>query len=280
MPGIDIKTISPQSKSSSFDDSREPEIDYEPPLVTHPTNAQAVEELLKFNSTLKLQKTHQLLPLDARPRTFKERMKFAVNQRDFPPASIDLTCVYPGLIHPGEKMIFGVQSCIPPDWDPSLLQPDIHLETFSATLIGHATVRQDREVMEGRVRIFQFTGRKEDLPPGPFDKEQDMRKTMVMRAPRHAPVSFTTVNIAWKYEWDIECTVAVAGKRYTVKERVDVTVKQRFKEAGEEASSGVAARGSDARDSSSSSYSQEAIPVVAGPSRKVDRSHPPAYGEQ
>ncbi|KAI6824237.1 hypothetical protein KC340_g11350 [Hortaea werneckii] len=280
MPGIDIKTTSPQTENSSFEDSREPEIDYEPRLITRPIHAKATKTPAKFTKTVQLQKDPQLLPLDARPKTFKEKMKFAVNQKDFPKASLDLTCTYPKHIHPGEKINFSVQASMPPDWDPSLLKPDIHLEAFSAALIGHATVRHDCEVMEGRVRIFQFLGRKEDLPTGPFDKEKEMKKTMVMRAPRHAPVSFTAMNLVWKYEWDIEFTVAVARKRYTVKERVDVTVKQRFKEADEEASSGLAARASDARDSSSSSYSQEEIPAVAGPSRKVDRSHPPAYGEQ
>ncbi|KAI7204996.1 hypothetical protein KC316_g445 [Hortaea werneckii] len=282
MPGIDIKTISPQIKNSSFEDSREPEIDYEPPLITQVSFAKAAKAPAKFTKTLQLQKTPQLLPLDARPKTFKEKMKFAVNPKDFPKASLDLACTYPKHIYPGEKICFSVQASIPQDWDPSLLKPEIHLETFTATLLGHTTVRQDREVMEGRVRIFQFSGGrgKEDLPPGPFDKEKEMKKTMVMRGPRHAPVSFTTVNIAWEYEWEIECTIAVAGTRYTVQERVDVTVKQRLKEADEEARSGSAARASDARDSSSSSYSQEAIPVVAGPSRRADRSHPPAYGEQ
>ncbi|KAI7331318.1 hypothetical protein KC315_g5190 [Hortaea werneckii] len=282
MPGIDIKTTSPQVKNSSFEDSREPEIDYEPRLITRPIHAKAATALAKFTKTVQLQKDPQLLPLDARPKTFKEKMKFAVNQKDFPKASLDLACTYPKHIHPGEKINFSVQASIPPDWNTSsLLKPEIHLEAFSATLIGHAIVRHDREVMEGRVRIFQFTGRKEDLPPGPFDKEKEMKKTMVMRGPRHAPVSFTTVNLAWQYEWEIEFTVAVAGKRYTVKERVDVTVKQRFKEGDEEAGSGVVAvQASGARNSSSSSYSQEAIPAVAGPSRKVDRSYPPAYGEQ
>ncbi|KAI6914209.1 hypothetical protein KC318_g714 [Hortaea werneckii] len=281
MPGIDIKIISPQTNNSSFEDSREPEIDYEPRLVTHPIHAKATKAPAKFTKTVQLQKDPQLLPLDARPKTFKEKMKFAVNQKDFPKASLDLACTYPKHIHPGEKMSFSMQASIPPDWDPSLLKPDIHLETFSATLIGHAIVRHDHADMEGRVRIFQFLGSKEDLPPGPFDKEKEMKKTMVMRAPRHAPVSFTTVNLAWQYEWEIEFTVAVAGKRYTVKERVDVTMKQRFEKADEEAGSDVvAAQASGARDSSSSSYSQEAIPAVAGPSRKVGRSHPPAYGEQ
>ncbi|KAI7211243.1 hypothetical protein KC333_g7775 [Hortaea werneckii] len=281
MPGIDIKTTSPQTKNSSFEDSREPEIDYEPPLVTLPIHAKAATALAKFTKTVQLQKDSQLLPLDARPKTFKEKIKFAVNPKDFPKASLDLACTYPKHIHPGEKISFSVQASIPPDWDPCLLEPEIHLEVFTATLIGHATVRQDREIMEGLVRIFQFTGRKEDLPPGPFDKEKEMKKTMVMRAPRHAPVSFTTVNIAWQYEWEIEFTIAVAGKRYKVKELVDVTVKQRFEKADEEASSGVvAAQASGARDSSSSSHSQEAIPVVAGPSRRLGRSDPPAYGEQ
>ncbi|KAI6914740.1 hypothetical protein KC318_g507 [Hortaea werneckii] len=280
MPGIDIKTISPQTKNSSFEDSREPEIDYEPPLVTHPIHAKATKAPAKFTKTVQLQKDPQLLPLDARPKTFREKMKFVVNQKDFPKASLDLACTYPHHIHPGEKISFSVQACIPPDWNTSfLLKPEICLEAFSATLLGHATVRHEREVMEGRVRIFQFTGKKDDLPSGPFDKEKEMKKTMVMRAPRHAPVSFTTANIAWRYEWDIECTVGVAGKKYTVKERVDVTVEQRLA-SGEEISSESVTHACNARDSSSSSYSQEALPVVAGPSRKVDRSHPPAYGEQ
>ncbi|KAI7158615.1 hypothetical protein KC349_g4769 [Hortaea werneckii] len=280
MPGIDIKTISPQTKNSSFEDSREPEIDYEPPLITQVPFAKAARAPARFTKTLQLQRTPQLLPLDARPKTFKEKMKFAMNPKDFPKASLELACTYPKHIYPGEKISISVQASIPSDWDPCLLKPEIHLEAFTATLLGHAIVRQDREVMEGRVRIFQFLGRKEDLPPGPFDKEKEMKKTMVMRAPRHAPVSFTTMNLAWNYEWEIECTIAVVGKRYMVKERVDVTVKQRLKEADEEAGSGSAARASDARDSSSSSYSQEAIPVVAGPSRRLGRSHPPAYGEQ
>ncbi|GAB1733068.1 hypothetical protein NU195Hw_g2329t1 [Hortaea werneckii] len=279
MPGIDIKTMSPQTKSSSFENSQEPGIDYEPPLVTRPIHAKAAKAQVEFSETLKLHKTAQLLPSEARPKTFKDKMKFAVNPKDFPHASIDLTCAYPRLIRPGEKMSFSVQASIPQDWGPSLLKPEIHLEAFSATLIGRAKVRHDRDVLEGRVKIFQFTGRKEDLPPGPFDRETGTKKTMVMRAPRHAPVSFTTVNIAWEYKWDIECTVAVAGKKYTVKERAPATMEQRYG-ADEEASSGVAARSSDARDSSSSSYSQEAIPVVAGPSRRMDRPHPPAYGEQ
>ena len=277
MPGIDIKTVSPQTRNSSFENSREPEIDYEPPLAM--TQFQSAKAPATFTKTLQLQKHSQLLPLDARPKTFKERMKFAVNQKDFPKASLDLACTYPKHIQPREKMSFSVQASIPPDWDPSLLEPEIHLEAFNATLIGHVIVRQDSDVLEGRVKIFQFTGKEEDLPPGPFGADKEMKKTMVMRAPRHAPVSFTTANIAWEYEWDIECTVAVAGKRYTVKERVDVTVKQRIA-SGEEVNSVLASQASNGRDSSSSSYSQEAIPVVAGPSRKVHRSHPPAYGEQ
>ncbi|KAI6797470.1 hypothetical protein KC363_g2070 [Hortaea werneckii] len=279
MPGIDIETISPQTKYSSFEKGPKPEIDYEPPPVTHPLYAKVAKVPIDFSMTLKLQKTAQLLPLEARPKSFKEKMKFAVNQKDFPHASIDLSCVYPWHIQPGEKMSFSLQAAIPQDWDPTLLKPEIHLETFSATLFGRVSVREDRKVMEGRVRIFQFTGRKEDLPPGPFDEEKGMKKTMVMRAPRHAPVSFTTPNIAWQYEWDIECTMGVAGKKYTVKKQAPATMEQRF-DAGEEASSGVAARDSDARDSSSSSYSQDAMPVVAGPSRRKDRPHPPAYGEQ
>ncbi|RMZ09077.1 hypothetical protein D0862_03741 [Hortaea werneckii] len=218
MPGIDIKIM-------IINEHEGPLVLYEKPR-TRPADVDAANDV--WRSRLKIRNA-ELLPQNERPSGFRERFKAMTQSDYFPEYYFEALCTHPQRLYLQEPIRFELRIRPQAELSTAPLWPDLHLKTFAVTLYARTLVRANIHIFSepesvGDEKVLGFVATEQELPPGPFEKANDMTKTVVTGPLSGGPSSFTTFNIARSYQMQIKFVVAGAGKEFKSERCIPVEV--------------------------------------------------------
>ncbi|GAB1731859.1 hypothetical protein NU195Hw_g5176t1 [Hortaea werneckii] len=275
MPGIDIKIIIIN--------------EHEGPLVLYEKPRTRVEDVDTANdvwrSRLKIRNA-ELLPESERPSGFREKLKAMTQSDYFPEYYFEALCTYPQRLYLQEPIRFELRIWPQAELSTAPLWPDLYLKTFAVTLHARTLVRANLHILSepesfGDEKVLGFVAGEQDLPPGPFEKANDMTKSIVTGPLSGGPSSFTTFNIARSYQMQIKFVVAGAGKEFKSERCVPVEVCPPLTvPGGDGTGAGSAAMPGGETIAGPSSARPPAPEAPDGLPRYEAQVEPPAYGEQ
>ncbi|TKA25884.1 hypothetical protein B0A50_05639 [Salinomyces thailandicus] len=283
LPGLDVYIDARHAgKNSPLHSSQELEIHYSPPLSRLPADPANST----FTNHHKIQNA-LLLPEPDRPSGFKEKFKSLTHSDYFPEFHFEVLCTHPRRLYLHSPLHFSIRVRPQADLCTAPLWPEVHLKIFTFTLTARTSARAEQQFLsepssEGSETILRFSASAKDLPPGPFEKANDMTKAIVTDVLAGGPCSFATRNIRRAYEMRIELVVACAGKSMRVRRDVEVVVCPPL--AGQVQRVGSGEDGGDCVAGPSSLPSSAGKVGAADGKQAVlpryeEREEPPAYGE-
>ncbi|KAI6790563.1 hypothetical protein KC361_g7851 [Hortaea werneckii] len=275
MPGIDIKIVNLQEHEG-------PLVLYEKPR-TRTEDADTVNDV--WRSRLKIRNA-ELLPENERPSGFRERFKAMTHSDYFPEYYFETLCTHPQRLYLQEPIKFELRIRPQAELSTAPLWPDLYLKTFAVTLYARTLVRANLHIFSepesfGDEKVLTFVATEQDLPPGPFEKANDMMKSIVTGQLKGGPSSFTTFNIARSYQMQIKFVVAGAGKEFKSERYVPVEVCPPLTVPGADGTGVGSAVSAEGEAMAGPSSARPTAPgEVDGLPRYEAQVEPPAYGEQ
>ncbi|KAI6865330.1 hypothetical protein KC338_g5116 [Hortaea werneckii] len=275
MPGIDLKII-------TLSEHEEPQVLYEQPR-TRVEDVDAANNI--WRSRLKIRNA-ELLPESERPSGFREKVKAMTRSDYFPEYYFEALCTHPQRLYLQEPIRFELRIRPQAELSTAPLWPDLYLKTFAVTLHARTLVRANLHILSepeslGEEKVLGFVATEHNLPPGPFEKANDMTKSIVTGPLSGGPSSFTTFNIARSYQMQIKFVVAGAGKEFKSERRIPVEVCPPLILPGADGpGAGAAAMPGGETIAGPSSARAGAAGGPDGLPRYEAQVEPPAYGEQ
>ncbi|KAI7079994.1 hypothetical protein KC327_g671 [Hortaea werneckii] len=275
MPGLNINVL-------RLTEREEPEVLYEQPR----TRAEDVDPSNRiWRSQFKIQNA-ELLPENERPSGFKEKFRAMTHSDYFPEYHFEVSCMHPERLYLHECIKFQLRVRPQADLCTAPLWPDLHLKFFVVTLEARTSVRANVQFLREpdahtEEKVLSFVATEHELPPGPFEKANDMTKGIVTGPLSGGPSSFTTFNIARSYQMQIKFVVAGAGKEFKSERRIPVEVCPPLTvPGGDRTGAGAAAMSGGETIAGPSSSRPTAPEGPDGLPRYEAQVEPPAYGEQ